>query len=114
MITPIELSEDAKIENWKPCTQNGETYIIYNDGNRDEFYIIDNRQKTGWDAALPGKGLLVTHVDYNKRVWEYNTLNNTRSHQRWSIIAADNSYSSYTLANDAYPYKTNNSLCNNI
>lgn len=109
-ITPIELSEDAKIENWKPCTLNGETYIIYNDGNRDEFYIIDNRQKTGWDAALPGKGLLVTHVDYNKRVWEYNTLNNTRSHQRWSIIAADNSYSSYTLANDAYPYKTNNSL----
>jgi len=28
-----------------------------------EYYLVENRQKTGFDARLPGEGLLVWHVD---------------------------------------------------
>ena len=120
-ITPTELTENTQITDWKSCDKYGETYIIYNDGNRNEFYIIDNRQKSGWDAELPGNGLLVTHIDYDKNAWGQNTLNDVKSHQRWSIIAADNSYGTFknstsynqfmkNLAGDTYPYNTTNSL----
>ena len=119
--TPVLLTKDTEVSGWKACSEGGQPYIFYNDANSNEFYIIDNRQQTGWDAALPGKGLLVTHIDYNKSAWQQNTLNNTKSHQRWSIIAADNSYFQAEYAdelekewkdagNDAYPYKSNNSL----
>ncbi|MCB2201461.1 M6 family metalloprotease domain-containing protein [bacterium] len=29
----------------------------------NEYFLIENRQKTGFDAALPGSGLLIWHVD---------------------------------------------------
>jgi len=29
----------------------------------DEYLLLENRQKTGWDTALPGHGLIVTHID---------------------------------------------------
>lgn len=41
-----------------------------------EFYIMEYRKKTGWDAFLPGEGLLFWHIDYNETAWDENTLNN--------------------------------------
>jgi M6 family metalloprotease-like protein len=28
-----------------------------------EYFLVENRQKTGFDAALPGEGLLIWHID---------------------------------------------------
>lgn len=117
--TPVVLTEDTEIKNWRSSEDDGETYIIYNDANSNEFYFIDNRQPVKWDAELPGKGMLVTHVDYDKTAWYQNAVNNDKTHQRWSIIAADNSYYSdhnyrdkmfLNAGHDAYPYNKNNSL----
>lgn len=41
-----------------------------------EFYLMEYRKKTGWDAFLPGEGLLFWHIDYNQTVWDDNTPNN--------------------------------------
>lgn len=38
-------------------------YRFRNPGNANEFYMIENRQKTGRDANLPGSGLAILHVD---------------------------------------------------
>ena len=115
---PVELTETAHIENMKALEQGGETYIIYNDANKNEFYFIDNRQPSKWDRELPGKGLLVTHVNYNKNQWLNNAVNDDPSQQNWTIIAADNKYGDYDTGTDAYPYRksatnVNDSLTNN-
>lgn len=92
----------------KALGDGGETYIIYNKSNRNEYYILENRQLTGWDAALPASGLVVTHVDYSWYTWATNNVNNDPTHQRCAVIHADNGTS-----NDAgvpYPYRTNNRL----
>jgi immune inhibitor A len=37
---------------------------LWKDGIKgSEYYLVENRQKTGFDARLPGDGLLVWHVD---------------------------------------------------
>ena len=41
-----------------------------------EFYIMEYRQKTGWDAFLPAEGLLFWHIDYDQTAWENNGPNN--------------------------------------
>mgnify|MGYP002307881128 FL=1 len=111
-LEPVELTEDTDISDMKALEDGGHAYIIYNDGNRNEYYLLENRQKTGWDAAQPGDGLLIIHVDYDATVWKNNTVNTQRDHQRLTPIAADNSYEAYDddCAGDAFPYNGNNSL----
>ena len=76
--------------------------------------MLENRQKTGWDAALPGEGLIVLHVDYSKGAWEDNQVNYNAARQRMTVIPADNTLGSTDedKAGDAWPYQGNNSLTN--
>ena len=112
---PIELTEATEINGMKSLENGGESYIIRNDANPDEYYILDNRQPDGrWDAGLPGAGLLITHVDYDQGVWDSNGPNDDPKHQRCTPIPADGNFDTYTenIAGDAYPYGSNNSLTN--
>ena len=120
---PIELTEDTEVASMKALQDGGNTYIIYNDGNRNEYFLLENRQFIDWDTEIPGKGLLIIHVDYNETAWNENKVNNTKGHERMTWIAADNDkayetyegeryYDFYDMASDTYPYKTNNSFTN--
>ncbi len=40
-------------------------------------YYIENRQQTGWDAYLPGHGMLVWKVNYNETYWSENKPNHS-------------------------------------
>lgn len=110
-IDPIVLSEPTTVTGMKALSDGGDAYIIYNDNNENEYYLLENRQKTGVDKQAPGTGLLIIHVDYNRSVWQSNSVNTTSTskypyndHQRCTIFHADNS-NSY-LAGDTYPYVT--------
>jgi hypothetical protein len=134
---PIVLAgEDVLVENLKSMSEHGNTYIIYNDQHPDEYYMIENRQKTGWDAGYPAKGLMITHVDFDQGIWQDNTPNTkvtskdkqqygyskTNDHQRMTIFHADNDddskywdsregyYTKTTVKSDLYPYSKNDSL----
>lgn len=118
-IAPIELKQNITVENMKPLGDAQEAYIIYNDNNKDEYYIVENRQQTGWDEALPGSGLLITHVDYDKRAWDYNCPNSPSAqamygiqnpHERCAPFLANNS--TENPSGNVYPYGSNNSLTN--
>lgn len=113
-LTPITLTGEQEITNMKALSEGGEAYIIYNKANNNEYYMLENRQKTGWDAALPGNGLLILHVDYNQSIWRNNTINTNPSHQRVTIFHADNKAgtSPSDEGNDTYPYRGNNKLTN--
>ncbi|MBQ4392525.1 MAG: M6 family metalloprotease domain-containing protein [Prevotella sp.] len=124
-LEPVELDkEGATIDSLRAISEGGGAYIIYNDGHRDEYYMVENRQKTGWDASLPGKGLMITHVDFDKAIWEDNTPNTrvttsdmyengyskTNDHQRFTIFHADNTASIGNMSTDLYPYGSKDSL----
>ena len=112
---PIELTEDTNVDDMKAINDGGNTYIIYNGGNSNEYYLLENRQLIGWDRELPGHGLLIMHVDYDVNVWYNNEVNNDKKHQRCTIFHADNKDSYYwnDMKGDPYPYNGNDSLTNN-
>jgi hypothetical protein len=134
---PIVLSDkDVEVEHLLPLSEYGDSYIIYNEGHPDEFYMIENRQKTKWDASLPSAGLMITHVDYDEEIWANNIPNSIltlreaidegltcgNDHQRVTIFHADNDddskywsstggyYKKKTVSTDLYPYQKNDSL----
>lgn len=109
-LEPIVLDAPCQIAGMKAISESKEAYIIYNDANKDEYYLLENRQQTGWDSEGNGHGMLVLHVDYDPTVWMYNEVNNTASHQRMTIIPADNSLASSlsSLAGDPFPGRTGN------
>ena len=55
-----------------------------------EFFLIENRQLTGWDAFIPNHGMLIWHIDYVPTVFEENVVNNTKSHQYVDLVEANN------------------------
>lgn len=119
---PVELKADTVVNNMASLTDHGQTYIIYNPDYKNEYYMLENRQPTGFDASLPGFGMLITYIDYDETVWEYNvpnTFDYGNDHQRITLFHADNStasyqYQGYTVytdaATDPYPYASNDSL----
>ena len=111
---PIELTEPTDVSGMESIADGGEFYLIRNDGYRDEYYILENRQQTGrWDVGLPGSGLLITHVDYDENSWLiYNNPNVNPSHQRCSPIPADGSLYDDNIAGDVWPYGGIMSLTN--
>ena len=99
-LTFIELDEPTTIIDM-PCLHDEPVaYVIYNDGNRNEYFILENRQSKGWfqytNYHTNTHGLLVTHVDYNRDSWVTNKINTTPKHQRMSIIPAGRNYGTYS------------------
>lgn len=91
--TPVVLgAEDLNVTDMKSLQNGGEFYIIYNDKNANEYYLLENRQFEGWDASLPASGLLIIHCDYNASVWEQNGPNDDPAHQRMTVVPADGAY----------------------
>ena len=43
--------------------------------NPKEFFMLEYRQKTGWDTYLPGEGMCIWHVDYDQTAWDNNMPN---------------------------------------
>ena len=113
---PVELKEETQISDMKPLATNAEAYILYNEKNKNEYYLLENRQPVGFDAGLYGHGLLILHVDYSEGAWTSNALNNVAEHQRMTIIPADNdlnSYSASSLAGDPWPGTKGNTYLGN-
>lgn len=68
-----------------------------------EYYLFENRQKTGWDSHIPGHGMLVWHIDYQDSKWWSNNVNTTGNHQCVDIVEADNKRNSYSQDADPFP-----------
>ena len=102
-LKPTELKDMTRINGMKPLAETPEAYILYNEGNKNEYYLLENRQNIGFDAGLSGHGLLVLHVDYDKELWIYNKVNAYKDHQRVTIIPADNKLSERNESGDPFP-----------
>ena len=58
--------------------------------SNDEWFILENRQKNKWDAALPNHGMLIWHIDYNDQAWQNDAMNDDKAHQRIDVVEAGN------------------------
>ncbi|SFO78911.1 M6 family metalloprotease domain-containing protein [Prevotella sp. tf2-5] len=130
--TPIELTEATTIIDLKPVSEGGAAYQIKHTDN--EYLLLENRQWTGWDTGIPGKGLVIYHVNYNESAWRNNTVNSFNSEDdfRYKLFHADNktfatweaelgTKSNYVnpdrmnklhLSTSSYPYGDNKELTN--
>ena len=119
---PIELkADDVKVTNMKSLQNSGEFYIIYNDKNANEYYLLENRQFEGWDESLPYAGLLILHCDYDASVWGANGPNDAPNHQRFTVVPADGEYTyeiwdgtKYYDAAEPFPYGSVNAFNKNF
>lgn len=78
-----------------------------------EYFILENRQQTGWDYYLPGHGMLVCRVDSSSwSVWLNNTVNNNPNHNYYELLRAGNSTEG-DVASDPFPGTASVSLLTN-
>ncbi|WP_337521062.1 M6 family metalloprotease domain-containing protein [Segatella sp.] len=92
---------------------SNKAYMVPVGGTNDqEYFIMENRQQKGWDAFIPGHGMLLWHIDYDAKAWEKNELNITGTHQRLDIVEADNKLTDNTRAGDPFPGTSNVTQCN--
>ena len=106
-VTPEVLAKDAQ-ENVTVTTDYASSYQI-NGGttllpyNREQYiWYVENRQKTGWDAYLPGHGMLIWEVKYNASNWEADAPNNEAV--GYTIVTANSPTRPYS------PYVQNTTL----
>ncbi len=100
----IELHEKGDY-TMQAITAGGSGYKIVNEKNPNEYYILENRQQEGWDRYIFNSGMLITHVDYLYTAWYRNTVNNDKSHQRFTLIPADGKLTTYYDSNTTAEYR---------
>ena len=117
-LTPVELGKQSlEVTDMKPLADGGQAYLIRHPQYENEYFLLENRQPVGFDKLLPGSGVLITHVDYDKEAWEANAVNTIglyngyyNDHLRLALVPADGIASRSTIAHDAYPYGSRNSF----
>jgi M6 family metalloprotease-like protein len=114
-LKPIELKDGADL-SLEALGSSNKAYLISQTANHNligasptpaEFFMIENRQNSGWDTYLPGHGMLVTHVDYNASTWAANTPNNDPAALGVQLAEADGIASDATLPGDPFPGTSN-------
>ncbi len=82
----------------------------------NQYFLMENRQQTGYDVGLPGHGLLVWLVDDDIITANLpsNTINNDRNRPGLKLVEADGDWSLLSVnadvgsAGDTFPGSTNN------
>ncbi len=113
-ISPIELIENQEISDMKALSQCGNAYMISNKAFPREFFLLENRQKVGFDKELPGKGLIIFHIDFDPYFFSVNSINSFthgNTVQRCKIIIADGE-ATQNRQGCCYPTNDNNSFTN--
>lgn len=109
-VEPIELDVPATVKDMKSVSDYGRPFIMYNYKNTNEYFLMENRQNTGWDEGLYGSnGLLIVHVNYVPSRWINNSVNSSKEKiQCCTVVNADGSReisNTLSLQGDLYPYE---------
>ena len=114
--TPTTVSDNATGVVIPDVETTGSIYRLWTSGAAgDEYFLVENRQKLGYDAALPSSGLLIWHIDqavlHNNYEWYPGYT--SYGHYRVALEQADNLFqmeknSSNGDAGDPYPGSTTN------
>ncbi len=71
--------------------QPNESVFLVSDHDKNEYFLFENRQSNRWDCQLPGHGMLVTRINYNRSLWNTNRVNTSSAgFEHVKLIAANN------------------------
>jgi M6 family metalloprotease domain len=101
-ITPVTLTGATSLSI--PDITSNRSIYIYNTTTPGEYFMLENRQQNGFNAACPGHGLLI--YKFSQTYW--NTHANNAAPQGYYIVSA-NCSSSPTTSSDPSTYGTVNS-----
>ncbi|MHB9056843.1 MAG: M6 family metalloprotease domain-containing protein [Paludibacteraceae bacterium] len=108
-LTPTVLT-NAQNVSLSNLSENNTAYLIPSVDNfrvyaenTSEYFLMENRQKKGWDTYLPGHGMLIYRINYNPNDWNYNQPNNNPLKMGVDIMEADGIASDATLSGDPFP-----------
>lgn len=103
----------------EPSSEKNNIYRIET-GNENDFYLMEFRQKTFFDEAVPGEGLLMFHIGPGiKEKSQSNTINSTYPQQCYPVCASSTypkpsessqSYGDINSSGCPFPGSSRNSL----
>lgn len=86
--SPILIDKEGSF-SIDPLNESNVGYRI-NASVKNEYFLLENRQKTRWDEYLPGSGLLIHRVDStDANVWENNKVNANPAHSYFTLLRAN-------------------------
>ena len=105
---------DAELTTSSLANAPNRFYRFEKPGTPKEYFIIENRQKIGRDASIPGSGIAIWHIDEDGDKSNENRNYNT-SHQNYeqTLVQADNQWHLHRrrdLAGTGYNYGDANDL----
>jgi M6 family metalloprotease-like protein len=108
--TPINPGNTKQTLTLKAAGQDGYNAYQITTGNTllsatntTTAYYIENRQQSGWDAYVPGHGLVIWKVMYNSSAWNDNSPNDTDGTLRYTIVSASGKTTGLGTAADPFP-----------
>lgn len=86
--------------------QGGTAYKMNNPANKNgnEYMMLENVQRSGWNRYVPGHGLLVYHVYDQGTIYMTTKLNDTKDKPGMAVVPADSACLSSYLAQNQNSY----------
>ncbi len=115
VVTPTIVTSSQLSASIPNVENNATIYKLAPSGGGSEYVLVENRQQLGYDASLPGNGLLIYHVDDavsgNNNQWYPGRTGN--GHYQVALEQADALWQIEQSANqgntgDPYPGSANN------
>ena len=82
-VTPTDVTTSLVGTSIDAVETSGKVFRLSIPGSIQEYFLIENRQPLGFDAGLPGSGLLIWHVDDSQ------TSNDQDTHRLVDLLEAD-------------------------
>lgn len=116
-VTPTNVTSNATNVAINDVESNQTIFRLWTSGAMgSEYFLIENRQQIGYDAALPGSGLLIWHIDeaVSHNMYEWYPGHTSFGNYKVALEQADNLFQlekKQSLGNsgDPFPGSTNNS-----
>ncbi len=88
---PLARDREFSLLRVQPVNTSRTAYRVDRAGGQDDYYLIENRQRLGFDGELPETGLLVWQIDADVLTerWPSNTVNSSASRQGVRLLQAD-------------------------
>jgi len=84
-VSPIEVTAPLLSQTIPQAENNSVAYrlTVKDTSNGDEYFLVENRERVSFDAAQPGEGLLIWHIDDSIQ------NNDNEAHRLVDLVEAD-------------------------
>ena len=100
-VEDAELNNDYTLED---LSKGAKALRLRYKGIPNEYFLLENRQRSGFDTYLEGHGLLIYKIDRDVPGWDYNCSNCDTSRLGFELITADGAQHTYSYWSGGFSY----------